>query len=208
MVQDRYWLPPRKAFLCRMPGNLFLFSAAAMLVVIAFAGLTPGAYPYCGEGGCSWNTLPARLLDSQVREAVEATPAAMRAFETHASRPTVRLALAAADAIDSLPFGVLLLSVGLALRRLGAQGADALAQALPWLRRASLAAIAWTALDPVHEGAVEAILSAGTPKGASISLSFYLGDIASGLLLAMAAYAAIWAMEAGLRSQRDLDGFV
>ena len=56
--------------------------------------------------------------------------------------------------------------------------------------RARIVAVAGHAgrTDPVHE--------------------HYLADIATGLLLAIAAYCAIWAIEAGLRAQRDLDDFV
>ncbi|TCM04724.1 hypothetical protein [Sphingomonas sp. PP-CC-3G-468] len=208
MVQDSYWLPPRKARLCRVAGNLFLLSAAAMLVVIAFAGLPPGASPHCGEGGCFWNPQPLTLLDTNVRLEVEASPDTMRAFDAHVRRPDIRLALAGADAIDSVPFGFLLLCVGLALRQFGTQDVDALARGLPWLRRASLAAIIWTVVSPLYDSVVETVLSPGTPSGAAVQISIYLSSLATGLLLAMAGYAAIWALEAGLRTQRDLENFV
>lgn len=207
-MKSTYWLPPRKAVVCRIAGNVFVLSAAVMLIVIAFAGLTPGASPYCGAGGCLWNPKPTALLERDVRMAVEESPVTKRAFDAHISRPIVRLELAAADAIDSVPFGVLLLCIGVALRRLGAQDSDGLAQALPWLRRASLAAIVWTVAKPLYESTVETILSPGTPSGATVQISIYLADLAAGLLLATAAYAAIWALEAGLRTQRDLEDFV
>ncbi len=214
VVKDSYftsssWLPPRKARLCRVAGALFLLAAAIMPGVIAFAGLTPGASPVCGGGyGCMWNMRPTTLLPEETRMGIELSPAARRTFEAYAMRPDVRLGLAAVDAITSLPFAVLLLSVGLALRRLGGRGADTLAQALPWLRRASMAAMVWTLLGPVYESVLETLLSPGTPDGLSFITTFYLADIAGGLLLAFAAYAAIWAVEAGLKAQRDLDDFV
>lgn len=179
-----------------------------MLVVIVFAGLTPGASPYCGDGGCSWNPQPLTLLDTDVRLGVEASPTTMRAFYAHVRQPGVRLALAAADAINSVPFGFLLLCVGLALRRFGTQDGDALARGLPWLRRASLAAIVWTIVTPLYDSVVQTVLSPGTPSGAAVQVLVYLNSIASGLLLAAASYAAIWALEAGLRTQRDLENFV
>ncbi len=208
MMKSTYWLPPRKAVVCRIAGNLFVLSAAVMLLVIAFAGLTPGASPYCGTRGCLWNPKPTALLERDVRMAVEETPATKRVFDAYISRPIVRLGLAAADAVDSVPFGILLLCIGVALRRLGAQDGDALAQALPWLRRASLAAIVWTVVSPLYESTVETLLSPGTPSGPTVQISIYLADIAGGLLLAIAAYAAIWALEAGLRTQRDLEDFI
>ena len=207
-MRDRYWLPPRTAWLCRVAGSIFLLSAVVILFVIAFAGLTPGASPYCGQGGCVWNPQPTTLLDSEERMQVEKSPGARRTFEAYVSRPGVRLRLAGIEAIESIPFALLLLSVGLALRRLGGRGADALGEALAWLRRASLAAIVWTLASPVYESLLETVLSPGTPSGAGLQISIYLADLATGLLLAIAAYAAIWAMEAGLRAQRDLENFV
>ncbi len=207
-MQNGYWLPPRKALWCRLAGSLFILSAAVMLVVIAFAGLTPGASPVCDERGCIWNMRPTALLDRDVRLTVEATPATRQRFDAYVARPGVRLALAAADAIDSLPFGVLLLCIGVALRQMGKGSADALARALPWLRRASLAAIVWTILSPFYDTAVESILSPGTPTGPTIQFFIYGSSIAIGALLATAAYVAIWALEAGLRAQRDLADFV
>lgn len=208
VMQNGYWLPPRKARLCRWAGGLFLLAAAYMLGVVAFAALTPGAAPMCDGQGCRWNARPTALLDRDVRLAVEATPATRVRFDAHVARPDVRLALAAARALDALPFGVLLLCVGVALRRLGTAGSDALAQALPWLRRASLTAIVWTILGSFYDSAAETILSPGTPEGGTVMLSFYADDLVVGALLSMAAYVAIWAVEAGLATQRDLENFV
>lgn len=209
MMEDGYWLPVRKARLCRFAGLVFLIAAFVMLPVIAFAGLTPGASPACGGGdGCVWVARPVTLIDSDERLRVEASPAAMRTFKAYAAQSWVRWGLAGIEAIDCLPFGALLFSLGVALRRLGGRGADPLQRALPWLRRASVAAIVWTLAHAVYESAVESWLSPGTPAGATLRPVFYLADIAAGLLLSLAAYAAIWAIEAGLRAQRDLDDFV
>jgi hypothetical protein len=207
-VQGSYWLTPRQAFLSRLAGTVFLLAAAAMLVVVAVAGLTPGASPYCSDQGCAWNPVPTKLLDSDVRMQVEASDATRRAFAAHVGRPSVRLQLAAAEAIDSLPFGCLLLCLGRALRRFGMQREEALARGLPWLRRASLAAIVWAISSPFYNSVLESVLSGGTPSGPMVMIALYLDDIAAGLLLAMAAYATIWTLEAGLRTKRDLDDFV
>lgn len=94
------------------------------------------------------------------------------------------------------------------MRCLGGRGDDALDGALRWLRRASVAAIVWALANPVYESLLETLLSAGTPSGATMQISLYLGDVATALLLALAGYTATWALEAGLRTQRDLDDFV
>ncbi|MCT8003756.1 hypothetical protein NZL82_17935 [Sphingomonas sanguinis] len=204
-----YFLPPRKARLCRLAGVLFLLSAAVMPVVIAAAGLTPGAGPICGGGyGCVWNARAATLLPEESRMLIEMSPPARAQFDAHVARTDVRIGLTAIAAIDLLPFMALLSSVGVALRRLGGSGADTLERALPWLRRASLAAIVWTLAGPVHQSALETWLSPGMPSGFQIITTILLAPIAGGLLLAFAAYAAIWAVEAALKARRDLDRFV
>lgn len=208
-MQDSYWLPPRKAALCRWLGALYLIAALVMVPVIAFAGLTPGASPYCGGGdGCVWKAQPMLLLGAENRALVVASPEAQRRFDAYVARPDVRLRLAGVEAVSKLPFALLLLCVGLALRRLGGRGAGALAQVLRWLRRASIAAIVWALADPVHESLLESLLSAGTPTGPRWQVTINLAGMAAPLLLALAAYAAVWALEAGLKAQRDLDAFV
>ena len=188
---------------------MFLVSAVSMVLVIAFAGFTPGASPYCGGGnGCAWTAQPVILLGEEVRPQIWASAEARHTFLAYVARPSVRLGLAAIDAIDTVPFALLLLSVGLALRRLGGHGVDAPAKALRWLRLASIAAIVWALARPVYESLLQTLLSAGTPSGAELQISIYLGDVATVLLLAIAAYAAIWAVEAALRTQRDLDDIV
>jgi hypothetical protein len=208
-MENSYGLSPRKARLCRAVGAVFLVAAIVMLGVVAVAGLSPGASPICGTGeGCVWRARPVTLLDQDVRIAVLATPATLRAFEAYVARPEVRLGLAAAEAINLGPFAFLLLGVGLALRRLGGSGADTLAQALRWLRLACIAAIVWALTSPVHESLLGTLLSPGTPTGPKLEVYIYLDEIGGGLLLALAAYAAIWAVEAGFEARRDLDSFI
>ncbi|MET0247699.1 MAG: hypothetical protein ABW182_13195 [Sphingomonas sp.] len=209
MMQDSYGLPPRKAKLCRMIGATFLLAALVIAIVIAVAGLSPGASPVCGgDAPCAWRAQPVQLLDQDVRTAVLATPAALHRFEAYVARPDVRVRLAAIEAINLGPFALLLIGVGLAMRRLGGAGPESLSRALRWLRLSAIAAIVWALTSPVYESLLATILSPGTPNGEKLELYIYLDRIGGGLLLALAAYAAIWAIEAGLQARRDLDGFV
>jgi hypothetical protein len=66
----------------------------------------------------------------------------------------------------------------------------------------------WAVAHPVYDSLLESLLSAGTPDGARWQLTIYLNSLSTAFLLAFAAYAAIWALEGGLRVQRDLDEFV
>ncbi|WP_156351535.1 MULTISPECIES: hypothetical protein [unclassified Sphingomonas] len=208
-MPDATLLPPAKAKLCRLAGAVFLLSALAMPFVIVTAGVTPGASPYCDTGdGCVWKAQPGVLLAEETRIEVAASPVTQRRFDAYAARGDVRIGLALIDAVDTVPFALLILSVGLALRRLGGAGRDALPQALRWLRRAAIAAIAWSLAQPVYESLLETLLSPGTPDGAMIVLSIGFGMIGTALLLAFAAYAAVWALEAAVRAQRDLAEFI
>jgi hypothetical protein len=206
-----YFLPVEKARRCRLAGMMFLIAAAVIPIVIAFAGLTPGAQPICGGDyglGCVWNARATTLLPEETRMGIEISPSARARFEAYVARVDVRIGLAAIEAINLLPFMALLGSIGIALRRLGGSGADTLEQALRWLRRASLAAVVWTLSDFVYESVLETWLSPGTPSGFEVVTTVMLAPIAGGLLLAFAAYAAVWAVEAGLSAQRDLERFV
>ncbi|MHA6721126.1 hypothetical protein ACX40Y_16965 [Sphingomonas sp. RS6] len=209
MMRNSYGLPPRKAGLCRAIGAVFLLAAAITTIVIAVAGISPGASPICGgDEPCAWRAQPIQLLDQDVQFAVLATTDARRNFEAYVARADVRLGLAAVEAINLGPFAFLLLGVGLALRRLGANEPDALPRALRWLRLSAIAAILWALTSPIYDSLLATILSPGTPAGEKVELYIYLDKIGGGLLLAFAAYAAIWAIEAGLEARRDLDSFV
>lgn len=148
------------------------------------------------------------MLDDEEREKVVASPHAGRVLAAHVARPTVRLQIFAAKLIDSGPFAVLLFSAGVALLRLGGRDASPLDSALPWLRRGSLAAIAWAVGQPVSNSLMAAVLSPGTPSGGHWYVMFDLVDIGTALMLAVAAYATVWALEGGLKAQRELADFV
>jgi hypothetical protein len=202
-------LPPNQAQFCRLGGAVFLLAALVMPLVILTAGLTPGAQPYCDtELNCMWRAQPSLLLEEETRLAVAATPAGQHRFEAHAARRDVRLGLAGIDAIGSVPFGLMMLCVGVALRRLGGRAKEALPRALWWLRRASIAAIVCALVQPVQETLLGTWLSAGTPAGFAVTSTIYLANIAESLLLAFAAFATVWALEVTLRARRDLDEFV
>lgn len=207
-MQNGYWLASHQARLCRAIGAVFLLAALVITIVIVVAGASPGASPICGVDGCEWRNRPIDLLDDDVGARVIATPESRRAYEAFVRRPDVRFELAAVAVFNLGPFALLLLAVGVALRRLGGDAPDALGQALRWLRLASLAAIAWALTSPVYESLLATVLSGGTPTGPKLELWIYLDKIGGGLLLALAAYAAVWAIEAGLAARRDLDNFI
>lgn len=102
----------------------------------------------------------------------------------------------------------LYVAVGLTLWRLGSQSDDVLARALPWLKRAASAALAWAVAQPITDSLRTMLLYPGTPTGPSWYIAIDLTVAGPTLLLAIAAYATAWALEAGIRAERDLAGFV
>ncbi|WP_240500094.1 hypothetical protein [Sphingomonas montana] len=178
--------------------------AAIVALGIPSGGIWPGARSHCEDGGCVWTMKPALLLEEDDRASVMASGDAERAFDAHVARPIVRLGLVGVDLVESGPFAMLLLGVGLALRRLGGRGEGTFARALPWLRRASIAAILWAIARPVSDSLMAMLLAPGTPSGARWQVSVDLVEVGTALMLAIAAYATVWALEAGVRTQQDL----
>lgn len=210
MVRDTYFLPPRKALVCRIAGAAFLMLAALTATIAATWLIGPAPFIYVDNKGVRWKSEPLTLLDEQDRTIVAASVENSRRFAAYVARPRTRMMLAAIRQVKAIPFVCLILGIGLALRRLGGRHSDPLARALPWLRRASIAAILWALSMPVVDSLTATVLAHGLPNDED---AFYFAvtdwtEVNSALMLAIAAYATIWAIETGLRAQRDLDDFV
>lgn len=203
-MSDSYSLPSHKARLCRIAGAAFLFFALCSILGALLVSVAPGPHLDCVNGPCRWTLEPERLLDDEARIAVMANPVTEARFDAHVEQTPVRAGLAGITIIEQGPFAFLLFGVGCALRRLGARRGDPLAEALPWLRRASIAAMLAAVSGLVGNSLRQSLLSGGTPEGWQVILMFDLVPIGTALMLAVAAYATIWAIEAGLRAQRDL----
>ena len=198
----------RKARRCRLAGVLFLAIAALAAATIPLAGLWPAPRIHCGEQGCSRTSAPAELFDTEDAARLSRSPADLRRLDAYVARGPVRLALAGIELIDVGPFAILMAAVGLALRRLGGPPTDAFARALPWLRRATIAAILWAIAQPLSDALRQMLLYRGTSWGPHWILPLDVNAIVPPLLLAIAAYATVGALESGLQAQRDLDEFV
>lgn len=207
-MTDRHFLPSGKARICRLAGAVFLLCAVAMGIGVALTGILAGAPPHCFDRDCRVSLQPADLLKGDVATQVHASPAARQTYAAYAHRPLVRLGIIGVTLISAGPFALMLAGVGLALRRLGGAGRDALARALTWLRWASLAALAWAVARPLSESLMDSLLSGGTPGGAEWKITIDSASVGTALMLGIAAFATVWALEAGLKAQRDLAGFV
>lgn len=189
---------------------MFLMLAGLTAIGSSMWLIGPAPIIYIDENGFRWKSEPLTLLDEEDRAIVAVSSANERRFTAYVADLHVRLMLAAIKSLSSLPFVCLVLGVGLALRRLGGRKDDPLAYALPWLRRASVAAILWALSMPLVDSLTATVLAHGLPND---DFGFYFAiedwtDVCGALMLAVAAYSTIWALETGLRAQRDLDDFV
>lgn len=185
---------------------MFLFVAAFWGVVMIAGMSTPGLSVSCdAPQPCHGKSDPMTLLGDEERDVIAHDPAARMRLDAWIARPGVRVGLAGLVLLGFSPVIWLFVAVGLALRRLGERRDDVLARALPWLKQGSRAAIALTIARLLEPSLKSALLSPGT---AHLRFPIDLNDMILPLLLAFAAYATAWALEAGIQAQRDLADFV
>jgi hypothetical protein len=208
-VSNSYSLPSKNARVCRIAGIVFLLVAAMWGVGTMIQSIVPGWSLSCGnERGCRQGADLIGLLPDAEQAAVSGHPAADARFAAYVTRPSVRAGLAGLTLFDEGFLVFLFVAVGLTLRRLGGRGGHVLARALPWLRRGALSAVLWAVAQPLTDSLRAMLLFPGTPSGASWYIALNLTIAGPALLLAIAAYATAWALEAGMRAERDLADFV
>lgn len=188
---------------------LFLCIAALMGALTIVAAAAPGPYWNCGsEEGCRAGADAANLLPDETLTKLNGNPPARRRFDAWVTTPGIRIGLAAVVLLESGPMPVLLFAVGMALRRLGQKRRNALADALPWLRRASRAAIVLAIARVVAPILQSLLLANGFDEPEVLTSPIMVETTLLLLMLAFAAYATIWALEAGIRAERELADFV
>lgn len=198
-----------KARVCRIAGIVFLVIAVLWAGAAAIQSATPGWSLSCsGEKRCQQGADLIALLPESEQASVLAEPAARGRFVTYVDQRSVRAGLAGLILLDEGFLVFLFMAVGLTLRRLGERDGSVLARALPWLKRGALAAVLWSVAQPLTDSLRAMLLLPGTPSGPSWYIALDLTVAGPALLLAIAAYATAWALEAGLRAERDLAGFV
>ncbi|HET9511144.1 MAG TPA: hypothetical protein VFO80_08330 [Sphingomonas sp.] len=194
--------------MCRIAGGGFILFAIVNLLTLGLWLRGPAPHTYCVPVTCWIKTEPLTLLDESDRTILATSPDRALAFDAYVAQPRVRLALAAIRAVKALPFSLMVLGIGVALRRLGGGSGNPLARALPWMRRASIAAIVWALAKVLVDSLTATVLSGGLPEGFTYYFASEWNEVGTALMLALAAYAMAWAMEAGVTAQRDLDEFV
>jgi hypothetical protein len=204
---DEYRLSAWQARVCRLFPAAFLVVAAVQASAIGLALVAPNLLAIeilCDGSGCGISGNPQLLLPDDVRGEVEASASAGARFAAHLDEPATRLKLMATGAVGTLPILALLLFIAAALRTLGRRGSDDLARAIPWLRRASIAALLAVPLVPLGESLRTTVLLAAVVPEPHFSLYIDVNRFVLSLLLAFAAFAVTWALAAGGRAGRDL----
>lgn len=206
---DAYSLSLRRARIARFAAALFLLVGLASIIGTIGVAVYPGGLAvHCGPSGCVDRTSLIELAPEEARPALAASRPAQSMFAQHIDRLPVRLGLGAVQLIYGLPFAAIMAAVGFALRRLAARKGDDLASALPWLRRAAIAALFMAVATPMADSLEAMILFPGTPFGPMWYVEVDFRRLLFDLLLAFAAFAVVWVLDAGSRAERDVAAFV
>lgn len=208
-MSKEYSLPVGKARVCRAFGATFLLIAVLWGLAAAAQAVVPGWSLECSDSlGCVQTADIAGLLPEQLRDAMQSDPEATNRFADYLARPPVYLGLAILTLVEEGFLVFLFVAVGITLRRLGKSDDRALSGALPWLKRGAASALFWATAQPITDSLRSILLYPVTPDAASWLVGIDLTVAGPALLLAVAAYAIAWALEAGVRAERALAGFV
>lgn len=193
-----------------MAAALFLLVAVTQIIAVAISWSVPGAQYNlrCSDAGCVTTSTPEVALPDDLRVQMQASSESVQQFERHVRKPHIWAGLGMVNLIQFAPMMALLILVAVAMRRLGQDRPDAMAAALPWIKRASIAALALAILPSLAVAARVMILMPGTPHGPGIYFALEGGALLINVLIAFAAFIVAWALEAGSRAARDVGGFV
>ena len=205
-MQDSYELPPRKALACRWASAFFALIAiiafATPIAIIAMTG-DPMAKWVCGTaGGCGFVDGSRAFLDAEEWQAMSTSPAAADRFADYVAQWPVRIGGAVLSILSAIPFALLMFAVAMALRAFGT--ARGISSGIRWMRLAAWAAIGAALAPPLIDFFRSILLLPGTPHGPGYRIEIDGGPLMLHLLLAFASFAIVWALDAGLRAQRDL----
>jgi hypothetical protein len=188
---------------------------ATMMMVLCFAvaagrlitGALPIADPRLAAAGvtctfwqCAIDASPLRLLPQEGGRPQMVAPSTRLADVLEQGE--ARTLIAAASLASAIPTALMFLALGLAFRAV-ARRRD-FAAATRWLRRAAVAAMVAVAAQPVAATLRATALSPVSTGEQQLFLMFHGGDFLWGIMLAAAAWVAVWALEQAVKSEREL----
>lgn len=209
-MRSGYSLSINQRRVCRLAAGLFLLVALTQIIAVAISWSVPGAQynMRCSDTGCVTTDTPELALPDDLRAQMQALPESVEQFERHIRKPHIWAGLGVVNLIEAAPMMALLILVAVGMRRLGQDRPDAMAAALPWIKRAAIAALALAIVPTFAVAARVMILMPGTPHGPGIYFALDGSPLLTDLLIAFAAFIVAWALEAGSRAARDMGWFV
>ncbi len=187
----------RLRLVCGMMALVCLLVAAGRLIAAAAPAIDPQLATlsvHCNGLRCWTERNPVRLLAPEQGEALVRSPDGRARLATLLERPRPRLLIAAGSAVRAAPLFLMFLFLALAFRALGrGRGFDP--SGIAWLRRAAAAALVAVFCQPVSDTLRATALSQITTGEHQLFIAFNGGPFLWGLLLAGAAWAAVWALE-------------
>lgn len=206
MMARRYFMSRGRARAVRAFAVLCFLIAGAGVATLPTMVVGPQwqAFMIDCDDGCRAKPQPLDQLSPEVRHVIANLPKASERMTAAMAEPYWWWRLLGIQMLDALPFTLLFFSVGMALWRFSNRQEHRDWSGMRWLQRATAAGIAMAIAEPLAQVLRDAVfLGAMTDVGAfSYSVEFTL--IIERLLLACAAWAATWALAAGLRARGDL----
>ncbi|WP_230481305.1 hypothetical protein [Sphingomonas sp. Leaf21] len=156
------------------------------------------------DDGCRPKPQPLDQLSPEVRHVIASLPRAPERMTAAMADPYWWWRLFGIQTLNVLPFAILFFSVGMALWRFSSRQEHRDWSGIRWLQRATAAGIVMAVAEPVAQVLRDAVYLTAVADIETFSHSIDFTEIIDNLLFAGAAWAAIWALAAGLRARGDL----
>lgn len=157
----------------------------------------------CNDG-CRPKPEPLDQLSSEVRQVIANLPRADARMTAVMADPFWWWRLFGIEMLDTLPFAILFFSVGMALWRFGNREEHRDWSGIGWLQRATMAGVVMAITAPLAELLRDAVYLGALTDVEQFSYSIEFTEMFNHLLFAGVAWAATWALAAGLRARGDL----
>jgi hypothetical protein len=177
--------------------------AAGRLITASIPIFDPGmaaAEVTCSYLDCSINRSLPRLLPH--KDGRPQVAAGAPDIETVIAQPLQRVLIAAGSLGSAVPAALMFLALGLGLRALGRR--RDLAGAIPWLRRAALAAMASVVMEPIAATLRATALSPVSLGRQQVFIMVDVPDLLWGVMITGTLWVVILAFEQALKSEREL----
>lgn len=187
------------AVLCFLVAGLGAATLPAMLVAPQWL-----AFSLDCDDGCRPKPEPLDQLSPELQHIMVNVPKVEERMTAAMFDPFWWWRLFGIQILNMLPFAIVFFSVGMALWRFGNREERRDWSAIRWLQRATAAGVALAIAEPLAGFLRDAVFIGAVTDIDAFSYSVEFSEMITHLLFAGAAWAAIWALAAGLRARGDL----